>query len=494
HVKELLPLADKDIEDHDFEIRRLRHQIMIIEQQKQQLEAQRAKLRALVSPVRTLPNEILSRILQHVCIYDYDDDEDGVHTPFIAHFPAMVLSSVCSRWRQLALSSPSLWASLTVDIQDIDVLIYELSFIVTQYVERSGECPLKLSLNFRYHLGPDEEPSSLAFFRLLLRHAHRWETFKFQANNSMSFYNMLSRMQLPSLLELDIRSPAIDTDGDQFPELDLLEIAPRLCALATIESPPTKVPFHPLQTIHLCIGEELASPPVPLLAKILHNYPSLKSLSLEIEPFDVEDLDSEVEDPMVQGTWCNITCLVIRTFWEPSWLKMLFSSFRFPSLNEVVLKDESTETWPTDDFISFVTSSSYLDLIAVLRVMPSISYLEIDDLEYSSESPITSHFMQSLRHQSTSSPLAPKLHSLRLISEREELFDDVTFISMVESRWFKPGSDLSAAMFSLGKACLRSVVLKFSWREVDAEVYQPLRKLDAEGLRVVVAGTNGVQV
>ncbi|KAF9063706.1 hypothetical protein BDP27DRAFT_1367801 [Rhodocollybia butyracea] len=319
---------------------------------------------------------------------------------------------------------------------------------------------------------------------------------------------MLSRMQFPSLLELDIRNFEIDTEGAQLPELDLLELAPRLRTLATTESPPVKAPFHQLRTIHLWIGEELASPPVPLLTKILHNYPSLCSLSLEIEPFDVEDLDSEVRDPMVQDTWRNITCLVIRTFWEPSWLKMLFSSFRFPSLNEVVLKDESTETWPADDFISFVTNSSCiittltlrglsisdLDLIAVLRVIPSISYLEIDDFEHSSESPITSHFMQSLQHQSTSSPLAPKLRSLRLISKHEQLFDDATFISMVESRWFKPGSDLSAAMFSMGNACIRSVVLKFSWREVDAEVYQPLRNLDAEGLRVVVAGTNGVQV
>jgi hypothetical protein len=44
----------------------------------------------------------------------------------------------------------------------------------------------------------------------------------------------------------------------------------------------------------------------------------------------------------------------------------------------------------------------------------------------------------------------------------------------------------------MGRGCIRSVVLKFGWREVDAEVYKPLRILDKEGLRVVVAGTNGV--
>ncbi|KAF9063716.1 hypothetical protein BDP27DRAFT_1334744, partial [Rhodocollybia butyracea] len=59
---------------------------------------------------------------------------------------------------------------------------------------------------------------------------------------------------------------------------------------------------------------------------------------------------------------------------------------------------------------------------------------------------------------------------------------------MVESRWFRPGSELSTAMLTMGRACIRSIVLKFnSMREVDVEIYKPLRNLDAEGLRVVVA-------
>lgn len=49
-------------------------------------------------------------------------------------------------------------------------------------------------------------------------------------------------------------------------------------------------------------------------------------------------------------------------------------------------------------------------------------------------------------------------------------------------------------MLAVGRGSIRSVVLKFSWRELDAEVYKPLRVLDQEGLRVVVAGTNGHQV
>ncbi|KAF9075310.1 hypothetical protein BDP27DRAFT_1359008 [Rhodocollybia butyracea] len=213
-----------------------------------------------------------------------------------------------------------------------------------------------------------------------------------------------------------------------------------------------------------------------VLAKILHNCPSLKSLSLESKNF----VDDSI--PHLQGTWYNITSLAIvevehnkDVVQHISCAKMVFSSFRFPSLNEVVVKD--------------------LELVAALRVMPSILHLDIENTDaHPSLSPITSRLMSSLRHQSASFSLAPKLHSLRLISKCKVPFDDSIFIEMVESRWFKPGSDLATAIFSMGKACIRSIVLKISWREVDAKVYQLLQNLDAEGLRVVVAGTNGVQL
>ncbi|KAF9075312.1 hypothetical protein BDP27DRAFT_1315869 [Rhodocollybia butyracea] len=477
-VKQMLALADKDIEDHDSEIARLHGQILIIEEGKRKLEAQRARLRALLSPVRKLPNEILSRIFQHVCENNSLRGYNAHTLPI--HFSAMTISFVCSRWRDLALSSPRLWAHLTIGVCTRDAAReLRLINILTRLLKRSS--PLKLSLNIDCNDCYLRE-GTLPFLDLLLQHAHRWETFTFHALYPLTLYQMPSGLHFPSLVELNIRtfeSPL----GGPLPDLNLFEHAPRLCTLATTEAPPPKAPFNKLESLHLQrMNIDLASPPV--LANILHNYPSLKSLSLEPDPFEEGDFE-ELRDPTVQGTWRNITCLVIEAFWQPWLLNMAFSSFSFPSLNELVVKSKCPTTWPVDAFKSFVTTSSCMittftlrgftvsdvDLIATLQVMPSLSYLEIDDFkDSSSQSPITSHFMQSLQHQSTSFPLAPKLHSLRLISKWNAPFDDLTFISMIESRWFKPGSDLSAAMFSVGKACIRSVVLTFSWREVDAEV------------------------
>ncbi|KAF9045628.1 hypothetical protein BDP27DRAFT_728081 [Rhodocollybia butyracea] len=450
--------------------------------------------------MRKLPNEILFRILQLVCdsvenrLYDFNDEE-GMHA--IPYLPAMAVSSVCTRWRELALSSPSLWANLAVVLLSLYGEPDELSSMVALYLERSGEWPLKLSLSLERG---DELPS----LDLLLQHAHRWETFTYQAQDRLPFSNKLSQLHFPSLLELDIsRFPRQEGSA-----LDFFEHAPRLCTLASTKVPPPNAPFNQLKSLQFSMRMGLSSPTE--LANILNNCPSLKYLSIELKR-----VNQEVRDPTAQGTWHNITSLAI-VEWSVEYgslpgscSELVFSSFCFPSLNELVVEGSAERTYTTDTLISFMTTSSCIittftlcnlpvsdvDLIAALRVMPSILHLEINDCHYPpQQSPISPHLMSSLRHQSTSVALVPQLHSLRLISKHKEPFDDATFISMVESRWFKPGSDLSAAMFSMGKACIRSIVLTFSWREVDAEVYQSLRNLDAEGLRVVVAGTNGVQV
>ncbi|KAF9058749.1 hypothetical protein BDP27DRAFT_1343012 [Rhodocollybia butyracea] len=205
--------------------------------------------------------------------------------------------------------------------------------------------------------------------------------------------------------------------------------------------------------------------------------------------------------------------------YKGSYLELVLLTFDLPSLNMIVIdsNEGASVNWPTEIFISFISRSSCmittftlhgtplsdLDLIAVLHVMPSLFHLEIEDYNWGNlqaqYSPITSNLISSLiQHESTSVSLVPKLHTLRLVSQRRHTgtFDDSIFVSMVESRWFRPGSDRSAAMSKMGRSCilLRSVVLKFTWRKLNAKVYKPLWILDKEGLRVVVAGKNGIQV
>ncbi|KAF9064925.1 hypothetical protein BDP27DRAFT_1425322 [Rhodocollybia butyracea] len=239
--------------------------------------------------------------------------------------------------------------------------------------------------------------------------------------------------------------------------------------------------------------------------EMLPRCPSVKYLELE----GWEDARRQQES--VHYTSHNITSLAIGAGCPISFLEMVFLSCDLPSLNVIVLdsSESGSDNWGTETLISFISRSSCmittftlrgislsdLDLIAALRVMPSLLYLEFEDHNWNyaetqrAYSPITSKLISSLiLRKSTSISLVPKLHTLHLVSWLDiGTFDDSAFVRMVESRWFKPGSDRSAAMLRMGKGCIRSVVLKFGWREVDADAYNRLQTFDKEGLRVVVA-------
>ncbi|KAF9059121.1 hypothetical protein BDP27DRAFT_1431810 [Rhodocollybia butyracea] len=80
--------------------------------------------------MRKLPAETLLLIFQDVCetnnLKCYPWGLEGefenrgpaieMTSPVICDLPAMAISSVCSCWRNLALSSPSLWANIRVEM------------------------------------------------------------------------------------------------------------------------------------------------------------------------------------------------------------------------------------------------------------------------------------------------------------------------------------------------------------------------------------------
>ncbi|KAF9072209.1 hypothetical protein BDP27DRAFT_1320915, partial [Rhodocollybia butyracea] len=439
-----------------------------------------------------LTNEILLHIFEYVCeknlVQRYPwfsswPPPIELTSPAITYMPTMAVSSVCSRWRMLALSSPSLWANIGVVMPSpLDGTKSFIGFAdaVAQYLERSGDWPLR----FMLHIHDTHYNTEQSFFTSLTQHAHRWKTFAYSGSHSLTDHMTLSELQFPLLEELDI----VTWERQEM----------SLCALATSEVHTSKAPYHQLRHLKLLYSDSR-------FMEILHKCPSVESLELD----DLETYDPEHS---AHYTSHNITSLSLKSKYD---LKSYFLCFDLPSLNVIVIDghEGASDNWPTEPFITFISRSSCMistftlrnvslsdsDLITALQVMRSLLHLEVqieDKWGHAQYSPITSNLISSLiQYESTSILLVPKLHTLHLVSQHDTgKFDDSAFVRMVESRWFRPGSDRCAAMSMMGRSYIRSVVLKFNWRELDAEVYKPLRILDNEGLRVVVAGTNGIQV
>src|ERR1700728_882838 len=66
--------------------------------------------KALLSPVRSLPDELLSEIFFLYCQSLSSDSDEGPG-PWRAH---LFLTQICSRWRTVALAMPALWSEIHV--------------------------------------------------------------------------------------------------------------------------------------------------------------------------------------------------------------------------------------------------------------------------------------------------------------------------------------------------------------------------------------------
>ncbi|KAE9404486.1 hypothetical protein BT96DRAFT_877662 [Gymnopus androsaceus JB14] len=78
--------------------------------QRKRLEDYKSCLRFLRSPIRRLPNETVLRIFDFAC------DMNDLTSKKLQTMPALVISGVCSRWRNLARSCPELWSRIQITI------------------------------------------------------------------------------------------------------------------------------------------------------------------------------------------------------------------------------------------------------------------------------------------------------------------------------------------------------------------------------------------
>ncbi|KAI0826280.1 hypothetical protein BC629DRAFT_67681 [Irpex lacteus] len=95
--------------------------------------------RAAVAPLNALPDDVMRLILEEACVHPfagcrlsrcYEKDQ------------AIVVSHVCRRWRQLAVSTPSIWRCIHVTAPGPPVY----NEIVQLFLSRSAELPLSLVL------------------------------------------------------------------------------------------------------------------------------------------------------------------------------------------------------------------------------------------------------------------------------------------------------------------------------------------------------------
>ncbi|KAF8441057.1 hypothetical protein L210DRAFT_3539010 [Boletus edulis BED1] len=169
--------------------------------------------------INNLPPELLSHTFELGFADDVNEDEEDIPDSYIhldatmarkkyihdretkSHhvFPSFTLpiSHVCQHWRNVALSTPSIWTTIVVTPGEHSP--YEP---VSTLLERSKSLPIDITVSYS-DLEDDFEPPSDAdldiLFAMLIPHIHRWRTIKVTVSEYHHMYAFLSAVSDPSV-------------------------------------------------------------------------------------------------------------------------------------------------------------------------------------------------------------------------------------------------------------------------------------------------------
>ncbi|KAE9404536.1 hypothetical protein BT96DRAFT_420421 [Gymnopus androsaceus JB14] len=392
-ISGILANVDRDLDDCKAETSRLQARIVSLRNQCQRLENYKACLKSLRSPIRRLPNETL------LLIFDFACDMNELSSKS-ADYAALMISGVCSRWRDLAKFHPDLWSCIHIHIDKAPLHLPSFP-ILNLYLSSSQRSPLTIKIAGLGFDGP-LNPHHLAMCATLARCSTRWKKLRVDPT-VWEALTMDHPLPCPVLEEV-----AVPIFGP-LSSLDRFQDVPKLCKLAI-----GMVTFVGLQEHE-------------------GNFPWKRLVTLKIAQFDkgmrnVFQVCSNLRDvhfhllTQIRFEHCAlpITAPVVeRLSFSLPWtyqhesLANILSSIICPSLTSLLVEGPCgcTNPWPEDELNKFVTRSSFRlttlsikytsfsdsDLIDLLHPLPALLHLTIDDSRVPlNESPITTHLLQSL--------------------------------------------------------------------------------------------------
>ncbi|KAK6977597.1 hypothetical protein R3P38DRAFT_3123741 [Favolaschia claudopus] len=212
-IRSLLAEPTRQLLVLDEEISQLQKSIEKLTEKRKTLSGYIEEHRALISPIRRIPQDVLSEIF-FACLPTH---RNCVMTTSEA---PLLLGRVCSSWRTLSLSTPRLWASLHITQPGgsgaSNESITQRFEAMKMWLRRSGQCPLSISVYTSYMHRSREAPMSTQarplpvdlFLKELSFHAKRWQHVSF-STTSAAFKALahLSAADVPILESITARLP-----------------------------------------------------------------------------------------------------------------------------------------------------------------------------------------------------------------------------------------------------------------------------------------------
>ncbi|KAK7058036.1 hypothetical protein R3P38DRAFT_2844073 [Favolaschia claudopus] len=172
--------------------------------------------RALISPIRRMPLDVLSEIFL-ACLPTHRN------CVMSASEAPVILGRICSSWRALSLETPRLWARLHIaappwGTQWLDQQTSRRLETMKMWLARSAQCPLSISLHGGHFMSPPETPpvaesahpqsTSTLFVKELIAFAVRWQRVHFVIpSDGIQALAHLKLQDVPLLQEIAVFTP-----------------------------------------------------------------------------------------------------------------------------------------------------------------------------------------------------------------------------------------------------------------------------------------------
>lgn len=284
-------------------------------------------LGAISSPISRLPLETLVLVFSHCSPNDWKK----IHRN---RTDVILPSHVCRYWRNVALSTPTLWSRNSVKLRPGDVVNFRRIMDITRtWLERSAQCPLSLSFTI-----PDTDLDFAPLMELVLHHCKRWRDLRLSIPPSM--FNVLAsaKGELPLLKKLVLRgTPATySLDGVR---ADFFQSAPWLRSISwgLYFSDINQFKFSWTQVKEVNIRTDNFQ----IALQIARGCPKLTLLELRTT---IPEDDLPVS-PLRQTNLPRLTCLRLTCFSDPG---PFFAALTLPALRSLDIdyndfKDETHE-------------------------------------------------------------------------------------------------------------------------------------------------------
>ncbi|KAF8735535.1 hypothetical protein AX14_001903 [Amanita brunnescens Koide BX004] len=370
-------------------------------------------------PLNTLPPEVLGKIFMYALQHP-EEKRLGMPNPSI-------LCSVCSKWRDIALSTPQLWTRVVATIlSGISSERAERKVaLLNAWIGRSGTLPLTLYLRHGWRdMNNDKNADDpvVLFIDALTRHASRWEAvyfdFIFPRRHLTPFYTDFPFISWSSLRRISSSSHFASLHHNK------------------------SVPWS--QITHFTIEADM-SPQVAL--DIFERCPHLLEARIKLDSTHIRATPRSTPSPIIQHGLHKLDLMSFK-------LELLLSAITLPSLTDLKLTLLAPNSEEANHLINLMTRSrckldklvfsgiafSADDMAKCLEHDSCISLTELT-IEYTlimqprpQRIPaITGDILQKLTlHPSNPAPLCPNLTYMRFHKCDWDSLD--TVVDMVSSR------------------------------------------------------------